>query len=166
MPPRCRRGRLPPRGTIPAPGSLGSLGDVPTPNPDPTSARLDSWMWAVRLFKTRSQSASACRSGHVRVNGTAAKASVQVKPGDEVRVRIAGRERIVVVVRPVAKRVGPPIAAECLQDNSPPPPSPELIASIPRRDRGAGRPTKRERRDMEKFRGSRASDGSQNPDLP
>ncbi|MBM4598828.1 RNA-binding S4 domain-containing protein [Rhodococcus hoagii] len=139
---------------------------MPTPNPDPTSARLDSWMWAVRLFKTRAQSASACRSGHVRVNGTAAKASVQVKPGDEVRVRIAGRERIVVVVRPVAKRVGPPIAAECLQDNSPPPPSPELIASIPRRDRGAGRPTKRERRDMEKFRGSRASDGSQNPDLP
>lgn len=148
------------------PGPLGSLGDVPTPTPDPTSARVDSWMWAVRLFKTRSQSASACRSGHVRVNGAAVKASVQVKPGDEVRVRVAGRERIVVVVRPVAKRVGPPIAAECLQDNSPPPPSPELIASIPRRDRGAGRPTKRERRDMEKLRGSRASHGSQDPPLP
>ncbi|GAB2637068.1 hypothetical protein GCM10027068_15860 [Prescottella soli] len=130
---------------------LGNLGDVTTPTPE--SARVDSWMWAVRLFKTRSQSADACRSGHVRVNGAAAKASVQVKPGDEVRVRIAGFERVVVVVRPIAKRVGAPVAAECMQDNSPPPPSPELVASIPRRDRGAGRPTKRERRDMEKFRG-------------
>ncbi len=109
-------------------------------------------MWAVRLFKTRSQSASACRSGHVRVNGATAKASTAVAPGDEVRVRAAGVERIVVVVRPIAKRVGPPIAVECFQDNSPPPPSPETIAAIPRRDRGAGRPTKRERREMEKFR--------------
>lgn len=110
-------------------------------------------MWAVRLFKTRSQSAAACRSGHVRVNGAPAKASVQVGPGDEVRVRVAGHDRIVVVVRPIAKRVGAPVAAQCLVDNSPPPPSPELVASIPRRDRGAGRPTKRERREMEKFRG-------------
>ncbi|RVW09964.1 RNA-binding S4 domain-containing protein [Prescottella agglutinans] len=125
---------------------------MPTPTPDPTSVRVDSWMWAVRLFKTRSQSATACRSGHVRVNGAAAKASVQVKPGDEIRVRISGHERIVVVVRPIAKRVGPPVAAECLQDNSPPPPSPELLASVPRRDRGAGRPTKRERREMDRFR--------------
>ncbi|WP_268961032.1 RNA-binding S4 domain-containing protein [Rhodococcus spongiicola] len=115
------------------------------------TVRVDSWMWAVRLFKTRSQSAAACRSGHVRVNGSSAKASVQVKQGDEVRVRAAGRERIVVVVRPIAKRVGAQIAAECMQDSSPPPPSAELLASIPRRDRGAGRPTKRERRDMEKF---------------
>ncbi|WP_305092689.1 RNA-binding S4 domain-containing protein [Prescottella sp. R16] len=120
--------------------------------PSPESARVDSWMWAVRLFKTRSQSASACRSGHVRVNGATAKASTAVAPGDEVRVRAAGVERIVVVVRPIAKRVGPPIAVECFQDNSPPPPSPETIAAIPRRDRGAGRPTKRERREMEKFR--------------
>lgn len=127
---------------------------MPNPTTDPTSARLDSWMWAVRLFKTRSQSATACRSGHVRVNGAAAKASAQIKPGDEVRVRVAGLDRVVVVVRPVAKRVGPPVAAECLQDNSPPPPAPEVLASIPRRDRGAGRPTKRERRDMEKFRES------------
>ncbi|CAM2999537.1 RNA-binding S4 domain-containing protein [Prescottella defluvii] len=127
---------------------------------------MDSWTWAVRLFKTRSQAATACRSGHVRVNGTPAKASVQVKPGDEVRVRVSGVERIVVVVRPITKRVGPPVAAECMQDNSPPPPAPELLASIPRRDRGAGRPTKRERRDMEKFRGIAGSDGSQDPALP
>ncbi|QBJ95939.1 RNA-binding S4 domain-containing protein [Rhodococcus sp. ABRD24] len=126
---------------------------MPTPTIDATSVRVDSWTWAVRLFKTRSQAASACRSGHVRVNGAPAKASVQVKAGDEVRVRVSGLERIVVVVRPIAKRVGPPVAAECMQDNSPPPPPPEVLASLPRRDRGAGRPTKRERRDLEKLRG-------------
>jgi len=76
-----------------------------------------------------------------------------VKAGDEVRVRVSGIERIVVVVKPIAKRVSAVLAADCLQDNSPPPPPPELIASIPRRDRGAGRPTKRERRDLEKLRG-------------
>ncbi|MDJ0110603.1 S4 domain-containing protein, partial [Rhodococcus erythropolis] len=95
----------------------------------------------------------ACRSGHVRVNGTSAKAAQQVKAGDEVRVRVSGIERIVVVVKPITKRVSAVLAADCLQDNSPPPPPPELIASIPRRDRGAGRPTKRERRDLEKLRG-------------
>ncbi|MBT2271310.1 RNA-binding S4 domain-containing protein [Rhodococcus qingshengii] len=120
---------------------------------DATSVRVDSWTWAVRLFKTRSKAATACRSGHVRVNGTSAKAAQQVKAGDEVRVRVSGIERIVVVVKPITKRVSAVLAADCLQDNSPPPPPPELIASIPRRDRGAGRPTKRERRDLEKLRG-------------
>lgn len=121
--------------------------------PTATSVRVDSWTWSVRLFKTRSQAATACRSGHVRVNGTAAKAAQQVKVGDEVRIRASGVERIVVVVKPITKRVSAVLAADCLVDNSPPPPPPELIASIPRRDRGAGRPTKRERRDLEKLRG-------------
>ena len=76
-----------------------------------------------------------------------------MKAGDEVRVRVSGIERIVVVVKPITKRGSAVLAADCLQDNSPPPPPPELIASIPRRDRGAGRPTKRERRDLEKLRG-------------
>ncbi len=76
-----------------------------------------------------------------------------MKAGDEVRVRVSGIERIVVVVKPITKRVSAVLAADCLQDNSPPQPPPELIASIPRRDRGAGRPTKRERRDLEKLRG-------------
>ncbi len=76
-----------------------------------------------------------------------------MKAGDEVRVRVSDIERIVVVVKPITKRVSAVLAADCLQDNSPPPPPPELIASIPRRDRGAGRPTKRERRDLEKLRG-------------
>ncbi|MGC0365989.1 ribosome-associated heat shock protein Hsp15 [Rhodococcus sp. 27YEA15] len=126
---------------------------MPSLPPTSLSVRVDSWTWAVRLFKTRSQAATACRSGHVRVNGASAKAAQQVKAGDEVRVRVAGVERIVVVVKPITKRVSPALAADSLVDNSPPPPPPEVIASIPRRDRGAGRPTKRERRDLEKLRG-------------
>ena len=117
------------------------------------SVRVDSWIWAVRLTKTRSAAGAACRGGHVRVNGATAKPAQQVSIGDEVRVRLSGRERIVEVTRPIAKRVSAAVAAECLIDRSPPPPSREILASVPRRDRGAGRPTKRERRELDQFRG-------------
>ncbi|BCK59296.1 RNA-binding S4 domain-containing protein [Nocardia wallacei] len=117
------------------------------------TARIDSWVWAVRLFKTRSAAATACRAGHVRVNGVAVKPAHQIKPGDEVRVRVHGVERIVIVERVIAKRVGAAIAAQCLIDKSPPPPAPEILATMPRRDRGSGRPTKRERRETDRLLG-------------
>lgn len=119
------------------------------------SARVDVWIWSVRLTKTRAIAAAACRAGHVRVNGERAKPAQSVRAGDEVRLFHAGRERIVVVRRPVTKRVGPPVAAECLIDNSPPPPTPVEAAVVGIRDRGAGRPTKRERREIESLRGNR-----------
>ncbi|WP_042379221.1 RNA-binding S4 domain-containing protein [Streptacidiphilus melanogenes] len=115
--------------------------------------RVDAWIWSVRLAKTRSAAGTACRAGHVRVNGERAKPAQLVRPGDEVRVRQEGRERIVIVQKTVAKRVGAPVAAECLIDNSPPPPPREFVATVPVRDRGAGRPTKRDRRDIERLRG-------------
>lgn len=118
------------------------------------SVRLDSWIWAVRLFKTRSAAAAACRSGHVRVNGTPAKAGQRVGPDDEIRLRVEGLEKIVVVTRPIAKRVSAVIAAESMIDRSPPPPPTEVLASQPRRDRGAGRPTKRDRREIDRLRGA------------
>ncbi|MFC4373956.1 RNA-binding S4 domain-containing protein [Nocardia halotolerans] len=118
-----------------------------------TQARVDSWTWAVRLFKTRSAAAQACRAGHVRVNGVAAKPAQPVRPGDEIKVRQAGLERIVVVERIIHKRVGPPVAAQCLIDRSPPPPPKEVLAAQPRRERGAGRPTKRERRETDRLMG-------------
>ncbi|SIS14407.1 RNA-binding S4 domain-containing protein [Williamsia sterculiae] len=118
-----------------------------------STVRVDSWIWAVRLTKTRSQAASACRAGHVRINGVTAKPAAQVAIGDEIRLRAAGRERIVEVTRLIGKRVGAPVAAECLIDRSPPPPPPEIRATLPVRDRGAGRPTKRERRDTDRLRG-------------
>lgn len=114
--------------------------------------RVDSWTWSVRLFKTRSAAAAACRAGHVRVNGSPVKPARPLVVGDEVRVRVDGFERIVEVVRLVSKRVGPPVAAECLIDKSPPRPPREAVLGIPLRDRGTGRPTKRDRREIERLR--------------
>ena len=124
----------------------------------PTSARVDSWIWAVRLAKTRSAATAACRAGHVQVNGERAKAAQPVHIGDEVRLRNTDLERTVQVARLVVKRVGASVAAECLVDLTPPPPPKEEVAAVIQRDRGAGRPTKRERRDLEKLRGRGAEE--------
>lgn len=117
------------------------------------TVRVDAWIWSVRLTKTRSVAATACRAGHVKVNGERAKPAQAIRAGDEVRLFHAGRERIVVVKRPVSKRVGAPVAAECLIDKSPPPPTPVEAAVVGIRDRGTGRPTKRDRREMQSLRG-------------
>ncbi|MFJ5732079.1 RNA-binding S4 domain-containing protein [Streptomyces paradoxus] len=119
-----------------------------------TTVRVDSWIWSVRLVKTRSMGATACRGGHVRVNGERVKPAHGVRVGDEVRLRHEGRERVVVVTRLIRKRVGAPVAIQCYVDNSPPPPPREAVAPAGIRDRGAGRPTKRDRRDMERLRGA------------
>jgi ribosome-associated heat shock protein Hsp15 len=120
------------------------------------TGRVDSWIWSVRLAKTRSAASSACRAGHVRVNGTRVKPAHAVRAGDEVRLRQEGRERVVVIVRVITKRAGAPIAAECYIDNSPPPPPREKAVAVAARDRGTGRPTKRERRSIEKLLGRSA----------
>ena len=117
------------------------------------SVRVDAWLWAIRVYKTRSAATSACRAGHVRVNGERAKAAQPVRAGDELRVRIRGFDRILVVKDPIAKRVGAPLAAGAYEDRTPPPPSPEFAGTIAFRDRGAGRPTKRERRKIDRLRG-------------
>ncbi|MXP20384.1 DUF3558 domain-containing protein [Gordonia sp. HNM0687] len=116
------------------------------------TTRVDSWIWAIRLTKTRSAAGAACRGGHVRVNGVTAKPAQPVTIGDEVRVRLHGHERIVEVTKLIGKRVSASAAAECFIDRSPPPPPREIVASQPRRDRGAGRPTKRERRELDRLR--------------
>ncbi|MEV6156962.1 RNA-binding S4 domain-containing protein [Nonomuraea sp. NPDC052129] len=115
------------------------------------SARADSWIWSVRLTRTRSIASDACRGGHVRVNGVRVKPAHVVRVGDEVRLRHEGHERIVVVSRIITKRVGAPVAAECYIDKSPPPPPREEIVTVAVRARGAGRPTKRERRSIDKL---------------
>jgi ribosome-associated heat shock protein Hsp15 len=119
----------------------------------PAAGRLDSWIWSVRLARTRSAATTAIKGGHVRVNGVRVKPAHLVRPGDEVRVRQADRDRVVVVSRIITKRVGPPIAAACYVDNSPPPPPREMTAPAGTRERGAGRPTKRDRRSIEKLIG-------------
>ena len=118
-------------------------------------ARIDVWLWAVRRFKTRSAATAACRAGHVRLNGERAKAAQPVRIGDEVRVRVDGFDQILVVRGILVTRVGAPIAAAAVDDRTPPPPPRELVAAVPVRDRGAGRPTKRDRRELERLRGER-----------
>ena len=115
--------------------------------------RIDAWIWAVRLLKTRSQAAQACRGGHVKLNGETVKPAQLVTPGDVVRVWANHRERTVVVTHTVKKRVGAQIAANCYIDKTPPPPPRELFASLPVRNRGAGRPTKKDRRELDRLRG-------------
>jgi ribosome-associated heat shock protein Hsp15 len=125
------------------------------------SVRVDAWIWSVRLVKTRSMGATACKGGHVRVNGERVKPAYSVRVGDEVRLRHEGRERVVVVKRVIRKRVGAPVAVECYVDNSPPPPPREAVAPAGIRDRGTGRPTKRDRRETERLRGMQT--GSSGP---
>ena len=122
------------------------------------SARVDAWLWAVRVTKTRSAATAACRAGHVRVNGERAKAAQPVRAGDEVRVRIAGFDRILTVRETIVKRVSPALAAAAYVDSTPARPEAEKLFFAPRRDRGAGRPTKRERRELDELRG-RTHDG-------
>jgi ribosome-associated heat shock protein Hsp15 len=119
------------------------------------SARIDQWLWAVRLAPTRSAAADACRGGHVRVNGSPAKPATSVKIGDRVELQLERRLRVVEVTHLITKRVGAQVAATCLVDHSPPPPPRDDDVPAFRRDPGAGRPTKRDRRRLDRLRGRR-----------
>lgn len=117
------------------------------------SARVDRWVWAIRLYKTRVAATDACKAGHVKVNGVSVKPAHIVRAGDRIEAFVHDRQRILEVVQLIDKRVGPSVAAECVIDTSPPPPPkeevlPPVFGRLPR----TGRPTKRERRDLDKFR--------------
>lgn len=119
----------------------------------PDETRIDRWLCAVRLVKTRPIATQLCDGGHVRVNGNPAKPSTKVRAGDAVHAVIAGRERIVEVVQPIETRVGATVAAKCYVDNSPPPVVREIAPGI-KAIRGEGRPSKRLRRELERMRRS------------
>src|SRR3982751_5257834 len=113
--------------------------------------RIDRWLCAVRLVKTRPMATQLCDGGHVRVNGNAAKPSTKVRAGDVVHALIAQRERIVEVVQPIEKRVAASVAATCYIDNSPPPVVREIAPGI-KAVRGEGRPSKHLRRELDRIR--------------
>ncbi|TFH53911.1 RNA-binding S4 domain-containing protein [Actinomyces viscosus] len=119
----------------------------------PESVRIDVWLWSVRQVKSRSAATSACKAGHVRVNGETVKPAQHVSVGDEVRYRVNGFDRLLTVTRLLAKRVGAPIARTAYIDASPPRPSPLDAPAAVIRDRGAGRPTKKERRRLDALMG-------------
>ncbi|HEX7133281.1 MAG TPA: S4 domain-containing protein [Iamia sp.] len=118
------------------------------------TARVDRWLWAVRLAKTRSEATGLVRAGHVRIDGRPAKAASPVSPGVRITARIHQVDRDVEVVRVIDKRVGAAVAAECLIDHTPPPPPRESLPPLlfGERDRGAGRPTKKDRRLIDRAR--------------
>jgi ribosome-associated heat shock protein Hsp15 len=116
--------------------------------------RIDRWLCAVRLVKTRQLATRLCEGGHVLANGSPAKPSTKVRAGDRIEALIAGRERVVEVVRPIESRVGAIVAATCYVDHSPPvvpKARPDIMPT-----RGEGRPSKRLRREFERIR--RAAD--------
>ncbi len=114
--------------------------------------RLDKWLWAARMFKTRSQASDACGAGHVKLNGDGLKASRDVKVGEVLEVHTAGGKKILLVKAISDQRGAAPVARLLYDDLTPP----ELPMPRVFRDAGAGRPTKRDRRQMEKILGGRS----------
>ncbi len=125
---------------------------------DKDKVRIDKWLWAVRIFKSRTIASEVVKQGHVKRAGKTLKASSLVTPGDKLRVRRNGYDMEYEVLQVLDKRVGAPIAITCYRDVTP---AEELNkfdawsssgATPGLRERGAGRPTKRERRDIDEFR--------------
>lgn len=120
--------------------------------PEPVLAvRTDRWLVAARIFKTRGLAQLACAGGRVKVEGAAVKASRVVRRGETISVE-SPRGLLILVVRELAeKRLSAPLARELYEDHSPPPPpKEERIFGV--RERGAGRPTKADRRALERLR--------------
>ncbi|MBI5628588.1 MAG: RNA-binding S4 domain-containing protein [Candidatus Rokubacteria bacterium] len=120
----------------------------------PDGVRLDRWLWAARMFKSRSLAADACGGGKVDVNGQAAKPHKAVRAGDLVDITTPHGKRQLRVRATSEKRGPAPVARELYEDLTPPPPPPrERPQPVGLRPAGGGRPTKRERRDTDRWRG-------------
>ena len=118
-------------------------------------ARIDKWMWAVRIFKTRTIAAEACKKGRISINGSQVKPARMVKPGDVVQVRKPPVTYSFKVLQAIEKRVGAKLVPE-IMENVTTPDQYELlemskISGFVDRARGTGRPTKKERRDLDEF---------------
>lgn len=120
--------------------------------------RVDKWLWAARFFKSRSIAVTAIEGGKATVNGDRVKPSREVKPGDEVRVRLGPYEHVV-TVRAVSDRRGPAAQAALLYEETAESRAAreklhwQLKHAAPVIDPGEGRPTKKDRRDLNKFKG-------------
>lgn len=115
------------------------------------TVRVDRFLSAARIYKSRTGAQEACAASHVKVNGKNARASQAVRVGDKIEARAPRGEVVLVVVALADKRQSPPRARELYEDHSPPPPEKE--ERVAERERGMGRPTKVDRRRMERFRG-------------
>jgi ribosome-associated heat shock protein Hsp15 len=121
--------------------------------------RIDKWLWAVRLYKTRSQATDACRSGKISIDGQSVKPSREIHPGVTIEVQLGPLIRIVEVKAMISNRVGAKLVENYLIDHTP---EEEYLrvkmiqnVNFEYRDRGVGRPTKKERRLIEKLKRSK-----------
>lgn len=123
----------------------------------PNKVRLDKWLWSIRIFKTRTLATEACRSGRVKVSGKSVKASHGVEVGDIFQIKLSRKTWLVRAEKLIQKRVGAVIAKTCFEDLSPEPTEDEKIRAFfykptEVRDRGIGRPTKKDRRTLDDFK--------------
>lgn len=120
-----------------------------------TEARLDKWLWAARIYKTRTLASDACKNGRITINGAQAKPSRTIKTGDEVGVKKAPITYTFRVLSPIEKRVGAKLLPEILENITAPEQYELLemskISGFVDRARGTGRPTKKERRALDNF---------------
>lgn len=117
--------------------------------------RIDKWLWSVRMFKTRTLATEACAAGKVKIDGESLKASYLLKIGQTIHINRQGEKTILKAVKLIEKRVSAPLAVLCYDDLTPPEEKnklqfPSVFYEV--RDRGIGRPTKRNRRDIDKFK--------------
>jgi len=121
--------------------------------------RVDKWLWSVRIFKSRTLATSACKSGKVKIDGVSLKPSYSLQRDEILEVRKNGFNLRFKVVDLLQKRVGAPIAQNCYEDLTPE----EELAKLDLmrynidgyRQRGSGRPTKKERRNLDNFKGKK-----------
>lgn len=118
-------------------------------------ARIDKWLWAARIFKTRSMAAAACKKGQVSIKGSQIKPSRMIKEGDVIEVRKSPVTFSFKVKQAIEKRVGAKLVPEILENVTPPEQYELLemskISGFVNRARGTGRPTKKDRRSLEEF---------------
>lgn len=121
--------------------------------------RIDKWLWAVRVFKTRSQAAEACKAGKVKIDGHSIKPSRELKLQEVINIQIGQLSKTVKVKELLQNRVGAKLVADYLIDLTPPEEYDKIKMmrelNYERRDKGFGRPTKRERRLIDKLKKSK-----------
>ena len=118
-------------------------------------ARIDKWLWASRIFKTRTIAAEACKKGRVSINGTQVKTSSMINPGEVIQVKKPPVTYSFKVLQAIEKRIGAKLVPEILENVTTPEQYELLemsrISGFVDRARGTGRPTKKDRRSMEEF---------------
>ncbi len=118
--------------------------------------RLDKWLWTVRLFKTRSQATEACKGGKIKMSGVNAKPSKDIKVGDQIDIVHNGIRKSVRIKQIGNNRVGPKLVSELMDDLTPVEELEKLEMArkinYERRDRGIGRPSKKDRRNIDRLK--------------